>query len=62
MFEPMRKSNTFNPVIPSTLFEAAAIQRPILLCLDGQAEEIFEAYGAGICFEPEDNLDFNGKV
>lgn len=53
---PLRKSETFKTVIPSKIFEAAAMQKPILLGVDGQAREIVENYNAGIYFEPENEI------
>jgi glycosyltransferase involved in cell wall biosynthesis len=59
---PLKKSETFKTVIPSKIFEAAAMQRPILLGVEGQAKEIVDTYGAGISFEPENREDFLSKV
>ncbi|PZV81483.1 hypothetical protein CLV31_11014 [Algoriphagus aquaeductus] len=56
------KSPTFLDVIPSKIFEAAAVQKPILLGLEGETKEIIEKYGAGLCFEPENSTDFIRKV
>ncbi|MBS4072732.1 MAG: glycosyltransferase family 4 protein [Algoriphagus sp.] len=56
------KSDTFLDVIPSKIFEAAAVQKPILLGLEGETKEIIETYGAGLCFEPENEKDFIKKV
>lgn len=53
---PLKKDPTFTTVIPSKIFEAAAMKKPILLGVAGQAQEIIEKYEAGICFEP-DNID-----
>ena len=50
---PLRKSDTFKTVIPSKIFEASAMQKPILLGVDGQARRIIEEYEAGIYFQPE---------
>lgn len=50
---PLRKSDTFMTVIPSKIFEACAMQKPVLLGVDGQAREIIEHYRAGVFFEPE---------
>jgi len=50
---PLRKSETFKTVIPSKIFESAAMRKPILLGVDGQAREIVETQNAGIYFEPE---------
>lgn len=52
------KSPTFLDVIPSKIFEAAAVQKPILLGLEGETKEIIESYGAGLCFEPENSSQF----
>lgn len=59
---PLKKSDTFKTVIPSKIFEAAAMQKPILLGVEGQACEIIEKYNAGICFEPENEKDFLEKL
>lgn len=55
---PLKKSDTFKTVIPSKIFESAAMQKPILLGVNGQAREIIEEYNAGIFFEPENEKDF----
>ncbi|WP_262694131.1 glycosyltransferase family 4 protein [Kordiimonas aquimaris] len=55
---PLRKSDTFKTVIPSKIFEAAAMQKPIVLGVDGQAREMVETYNAGIYFEPENEESF----
>ena len=59
---PLIKCDTFKAVIPSKIFEAAAMRKPVLLGVEGQASEIIESYGAGICFEPENESDFLQKV
>ena len=41
---PLKKSDTFKTVIPSKIFEAAAISKPVLLGVEGQAQEIVETY------------------
>ena len=59
---PLKKSDTFKTVIPSKIFEASAMRKPILLGVEGQAQEIIEHYGAGLCFKPESKEDFIEKV
>jgi len=59
---PLKKSETFKSVIPSKIFEASAMRKPTLLGVEGQAQQIVERYGAGICFEPENETDFIAKV
>ncbi|MEZ5058260.1 MAG: glycosyltransferase family 4 protein, partial [Saprospiraceae bacterium] len=55
---PLRKSDTFKTVIPSKIFENAAMEKPILLGVEGEAKGIIDQYGAGLCFEPENEADF----
>jgi glycosyltransferase involved in cell wall biosynthesis len=59
---PLLKSETFKTVIPSKIFEASAMRKPILLGVEGEAQGIVERYGAGLCFEPENELDFLAKL
>ena len=59
---PLRKSDTFKTVIPSKIFEAAAMGKPVLLGVEGQAKEIIEKYQAGICFEPENKASLISAI
>jgi glycosyltransferase involved in cell wall biosynthesis len=54
----LKKSDTFKSVIPSKIFEAAAMKKPILLGLDGESKQLINDFGAGLCFEPENEMDF----
>lgn len=58
----LRKSDLFKTVIPSKIFETAAMRIPILLGVDGEAREMIEEFGAGIYYEPEDMEDFKQKL
>lgn len=58
----LKKSRTFESVIPSKIFENAAMNKPILLGVLGESKEMVEAYNAGVCFEPEDMEDFLAKL
>ena len=58
----LKKSDTFKTVIPSKIFECAAMGKPILLGVDGEAREIIEKYSAGLYFEPENEEDFLNKI
>jgi glycosyltransferase involved in cell wall biosynthesis len=51
---PLRRAELFTTVIPSKIFEIAAMERPILLSVDGEARAIVEASGAGRFLPPED--------
>ncbi len=59
---PLKKSDTFKTVIPSKIFENAAMGKPILLGVEGESQAIIESYGAGVCFEPENKRDFLAKL
>jgi len=59
---PLKKEDNFKAVIPSKIFEASAMQKPTLLGVQGQAQEILEKYAAGLCFEPESEEDFIEKL
>lgn len=58
----LRKSALFTTVIPSKIFENAGMGIPILMGVEGEAQEIVESYGAGVCFEPENMADFQQKL
>lgn len=58
----LRKSELFTTVIPSKIFENAAMEIPILMGVDGEARSIVEHYNAGLCFTPEDRDDFLAKL
>jgi glycosyltransferase involved in cell wall biosynthesis len=51
---PLRKAELFTTVIPSKIFEIAAMERAILLSVDGEARAIVEASGGGRFLPPED--------
>jgi len=52
----LKKSDLFKTVIPSKIFESMAMQRPIILGVEGESKDIIEAANSGRCIEPE-----NGK-
>lgn len=58
----LKKSPLFTTVIPSKIFENAGMGKPILMGVEGEAQEIVESYGAGVCFEPENFNDFKAKL
>lgn len=58
----LRRSPLFTTVIPSKIFENAAMEIPILMGVEGEAKDIVEHYGAGYCFAPEDEADFTAKL
>ena len=50
----LRRSDTFKTVIPSKIFEAMALSRPIILGVEGEARALVESGGAGLTITPED--------
>jgi glycosyltransferase involved in cell wall biosynthesis len=50
----LRKTELFKTVIPSKIFEAMAMERPIILGVDGESRKIVEESGSGVFIEPED--------
>jgi glycosyltransferase involved in cell wall biosynthesis len=58
----LRKSDAFEKVIPSKIFELAAMQIPMLLGVRGEASRLLMKYNAGVCFEPENENDFISKL
>jgi len=55
---PLTKTVIHASLIPSKIFESAAMQKPMLLGVEGEAREIVEHYNAGISFEPENKKEF----
>ena len=50
----LRRNDLFRKVIPSKMFEAMAMARPIILGVEGEALELLRSSGAGIGVIPED--------
>jgi colanic acid biosynthesis glycosyl transferase WcaI len=48
----LRKSDTFKTVLPTKMFEAMAAGKPVILGVEGEAQEMLLAAGAGIPVEP----------
>ena len=55
---PLINDPLFKTVIPSKIFESAAIKRPVLLGVKGEAKAIIKKYNAGLCYEPENRESF----
>ncbi len=49
----LKRADLFKTVIPSKLFEAMAMERPIVLGVEGESREIVEEGECGLCIEPE---------
>jgi glycosyltransferase involved in cell wall biosynthesis len=53
----LKRRDLFRTVLPSKIFEAAAMARPIVLGVEGSAAELIREAGAGICIEPENDRE-----
>lgn len=49
----LKRSPLFKTVIPSKIFESLAMEKPIVLGVEGESAEIISKAGAGVCIEPE---------
>ncbi|CAN5684621.1 glycosyltransferase family 4 protein [soil metagenome] len=49
----LRKQALFESVLPSKIFEAAGMKKPIILGVKGHAAALIKRAGAGLCVEPE---------
>lgn len=49
----LKKQPLFETVLPSKIFEAAGMARPIICGVKGCAADLVQQAGAGICIEPE---------
>ena len=58
----LRRSPVFTTVLPSKIFEAAAMARPIILGVRGHAQRLVEELDCGLCVEPEDDAELAGAV
>jgi len=50
---PLRNSALFESALPSKIFEAAAMEKPLLLSARGLSADVIREYNAGIAVEPE---------
>ena len=53
----LRASDTFTSVMPSKIFEAAAMAKPVILGVRGFAAEFVAKAGCGLCIEPENERE-----
>lgn len=58
----LKKSDLFKSVIPSKIFESMAMQKPIILGVEGESREIIEAADSGRCIEPENGRQLAEQV
>jgi glycosyltransferase involved in cell wall biosynthesis len=58
----LKKVDLFKTVIPSKMFEAMAMERPIILGVEGESKGIIEQGNCGVCIEPENEHDLAESV
>jgi glycosyltransferase involved in cell wall biosynthesis len=58
----LKRSELFSTVIPSKLFESMAMQKPVLLGVDGESRQILEEAQAGLYIEPENSAALAAAV
>ena len=51
----LKKNDLFKTVIPSKIFEAMAMERPVILGVEGESKDIIEKANCGLCIEPEND-------
>lgn len=58
----LKQSDLFKTVIPSKIFESLAMEKPIILGVEGESADLLQAAKAGICIKPEDAHELATRV
>lgn len=58
----LRRTDLFKSVIPSKIFESMAMERPIILGVEGESKGIIEEGNCGLCIEPENACELAAAV
>jgi glycosyltransferase involved in cell wall biosynthesis len=58
----LKKSKLFTAVIPSRIFESMAMEKPVILGLEGETAVILKTADAGFCIEPENSYELAERV
>lgn len=58
----LKRMDTFKSVLPSKMFEAMAMESPIILGVEGEAAALLAEAGAGIAITPEDSAALAATV
>jgi glycosyltransferase involved in cell wall biosynthesis len=58
----LRRDDLFKTVLPSKMFEAMAMRRPIILGVEGEARELLNKAGAGLAIPPESAENLAGAI
>lgn len=62
MLVHLKKSDLFETVIPSKIFEALSMERPIIMGVKGESAEIIREANAGLFMEPDNEDDLVRNV
>jgi glycosyltransferase involved in cell wall biosynthesis len=52
---PLRRTDQIEITIPAKIFEAAAMEKPMIVSAEGASARLVERYGAGLVVPPEDD-------
>ena len=58
----LTRTELFKTVLPSKIFEAAAMRKPIVLGVEGFAADLVNEAGAGLCMQPENEAELLERV
>ena len=58
----LKKSALFKTVLPSKIVESMAMEKPVILGVEGESAELVTSAGGGICIQPEDGKDLAIQV
>lgn len=58
----LKKTDLFKTVLPSKIFEAASMERPIILGVEGSSADLIRRANAGICIEPENAQELTDAI
>jgi glycosyltransferase involved in cell wall biosynthesis len=59
---PLRKNELFKGALPSKIFDYMACERPVILCVAGEASEVMEQAQAGLVVEPENTKEMIAAI
>jgi glycosyltransferase involved in cell wall biosynthesis len=59
---PLRKLELFEKVIPSKIFEIFAMEKPLIISVNGEAKKLVEESGGGIYSEPENEIELKDRI
>ena len=59
---PLRKLEIFLGALPTKMFEAMACAKPVILGIEGEAEQLLRDADAGICVPPEDEVALHKAI